>query len=41
MGRKGLGKLADRPFAAGKRMEHLPACRVAEGVEDGVEPGCI
>ena len=37
--REGFRQLADRPLAPGKLAQHTPACGVAEGVEDGVQPG--
>ena len=37
--REGLGQLADRPLACGEMLEHAAARSIAEGVEDGVQPG--
>ena len=38
---KGSRKLADRALAAGEFAQHPPARGVAEGVEDGVQLGCL
>jgi hypothetical protein len=37
--RERLGELADRARAARQLAQHPPACRVTEGVEDGIEFG--
>ena len=39
--REGLRQLAHRALAAAEIAEHPPPGGIGEGVEDGVEPGCL
>ena len=38
---KGSRKLAYRSLAAGEIAQHPPARGIAEGMKDGIEPGCL